>query len=235
MRPFAGALPVIATLALAALAGADDAARVSPAGSRAARQHAVLRESPAPPPILGHVPAPVLSHAPPPILGHAPAPMLGDEPASPQSPRSHAAEGMDPTRYDGLIREIAARHGVEYALVKAVIRAESAFDRLAVSPKGACGLMQLMPATAAEEQVRGVFVPRENIEGGCRYLRMLLDRYRGDLALALAAYNAGAERVEEARGVPPIAETREYLDRVLRYRLAYLREATGAPHPAKGL
>ena len=161
--------------------------------------------------------------------------MLGGESASPQSPRSHAAEGVDPTRYDGLIREIAARHGVEYALVKAVIRAESAFDRLAVSPKGACGLMQLMPATAAEEQVRAVFLPRENIEGGCRYLRMLLDRYRGDLALALAAYNAGAERVEEARGVPPIAETREYLDRVLRYRLAYLREATGAPHPVKGL
>jgi soluble lytic murein transglycosylase len=129
-----------------------------------------------------------------------------------------------PTSYDALIRQIADRYDVEYALVKAVIKAESDFDRLAVSRKGALGLMQLMPETAAQHQVRDVFLPRDNIEGGCRHLRMLLDRYGGNLPLAIAAYNAGTRRVEEAGGVPPIAETREYLARVLRYRLAYLRE-----------
>jgi len=132
-----------------------------------------------------------------------------------------------PTSYDSLIREIAQRNNVEYALVKAVIKAESDFDRLAVSPKGALGLMQLMPQTAAAHQVRNVFLPRDNIEGGCRHLRMLLDRYEGNLTLAIAAYNAGTQRVEEAGGVPPIQETREYVARVLRYRVAYLRETTG--------
>jgi len=132
-----------------------------------------------------------------------------------------------PTSYDGLIREIAERYNVEYALVKAVIKAESDFDRLAVSPKGALGLMQLMPQTAAQHAVRDVFLPRDNIEGGCRHLRMLLDRYGGNLPLAIAAYNAGTQRVEDAGGVPPIRETREYLARVLRYRLAYLREGAG--------
>jgi len=129
-----------------------------------------------------------------------------------------------PTSYDALIREIAEWYDVEYALVKAVIKAESDFDRLAVSRAGALGLMQLMPETAAQHQVRNVFLPRDNIEGGCRHLRMLLDRYGGNLPLAVAAYNAGTRRVEEAGGVPPIPETREYLARVLRYRLAYLRE-----------
>lgn len=129
-----------------------------------------------------------------------------------------------PTSYDELIREIAARYGVEYALVKAVIKAESDFNRLAVSSKGARGLMQLMPATAAMHQVRNVFLPRDNIEGGCRHLRMLLDRYGGNLPLSIAAYNAGTRRVEDAGGVPPIPETRQYLARVLRYRVAYLRE-----------
>lgn len=132
-----------------------------------------------------------------------------------------------PTSYDVLIREIAQRNDVEYALVKAVIKAESDFDRLAVSPKGALGLMQLMPATAAQHQVRDVFLPRDNIEGGVRHLRLLLDRYGGNVPLAVAAYNAGSQRVEDAGGVPPIPETREYLARVLRYRLAYMRENAG--------
>ncbi len=133
----------------------------------------------------------------------------------------------EPTKYDALIREIAARYNVEYALVKAVIKAESAFDRLAVSRKGAQGLMQLMPATAAQHRVRNVFLPRDNIEGGCRHLRMLLDRYGGNVPLAAAAYNAGTQRVEDAGGVPRIPETREYLARVLRYRIAYSREDVG--------
>jgi soluble lytic murein transglycosylase-like protein len=132
-----------------------------------------------------------------------------------------------PTSYDRLIREIAERYNVEYALVKAVIKAESDFDRLAVSRKGALGLMQLMPETAAQHQVVNVFLPRDNIEGGCRHLRMLLDRYGGNLPLTIAAYNAGTRRVEDAGGVPPIPETREYLARVLRYRLAYRLERAG--------
>ena len=97
---------------------------------------------------------------------------------------------VEPSEYDALIREAAERNDLEYALVKAVIRAESDFDRLAVSPKGAQGLMQLMPATASDHLVRNVFIPRENIEAGCRYLRELLGRYGYDVELALAAYNA---------------------------------------------
>jgi soluble lytic murein transglycosylase-like protein len=134
---------------------------------------------------------------------------------------------VGPTSYDQLIRETAARYDLEYALVKAVIKAESSFNRMAVSPKGALGLMQLMPKTARMHGVRNVFTPHENNEGGCRHLRMLHDRYRGNIPLIVAAYNAGERRVDDARGVPNIPETREYLSRVLRYRLAYLREGAG--------
>ena len=131
------------------------------------------------------------------------------------------------TPYDQLIREIADRYNVEYALVKAVIKTESDFDHRAISPKGAQGLMQLMPATASQHQVRNAFFPRDNIEGGVQHLRMLLDRYPGNLPFALAAYNAGIQRVEDAHGIPAIAETRDYVARVLRYRVGYLREGAG--------
>ena len=129
--------------------------------------------------------------------------------------------------YDPIIANVSRQYNVEQALVKAVIKAESSFNRTAVSPKGALGLMQLMPATARMHGVRRPFTPDENIEGGCRHLRMLHDRYRGNIPLIVAAYNAGEKRVDDARGVPNIAETREYLARVLRYRLAYLREGAG--------
>ena len=148
---------------------------------------------------------------------------FSDPPPSPGFARAPGPRRA-PTTYDDLIQEIAAQHGVEYALVKAMIEAESDFDRLAVSPKGACGLMQLMPTTASSHGVRDVFLPRENIEGGCRYLRFLLDRYGGSVPLAVAAYNAGPARVDAAGGIPPIAETQEYLSRVLQYRLGYVRE-----------
>jgi soluble lytic murein transglycosylase len=129
------------------------------------------------------------------------------------------------TSYDGTIREIARRHGVDYALVKAVIRAESAFDHRAISRKGALGLMQLMPETAALHRVRDVFTPADNIEGGVKHLRMLLDRYGGNVPLALAAYNAGERAVEQAGfRIPAYPETQEYVRRVLTYRLGYLRE-----------
>jgi soluble lytic murein transglycosylase-like protein len=176
-------------------------------------------------PSLGGPPPPVLKGPPPPVFKSPPPPAFASyaSPTYMPLPTPRLRLGSDPAQYDDLIREIAGRHGVEFALVKAVIKAESDFDRLAVSPKGAQGLMQLMPQTAALHRVRNVFGPRDNIEGGCRHLRMLLDRYRGNFTLAVAAYNAGAERVEAARGIPAIDETREYTARVLTYRTSYLR------------
>jgi len=112
---------------------------------------------------------------------------------------------------------------VDEALVKAVIRAESDFVPDAVSPKGALGLMQLMPATARMRGVWKVFEPTQNVEGGVRHLRYLLDRYSGNLRLALAAYNAGEAAVDRSGGVPPYPETIEYLARVMRFRDGYLQ------------
>jgi soluble lytic murein transglycosylase-like protein len=129
-----------------------------------------------------------------------------------------------PKNFDGLIREMSRAYDVEYALVKAVIKAESGFNHKAVSPKGARGLMQLMPGTAAQHGVQNVFQPRDNIEGGVRHLKWLLDRYGGNVPFAVAAYNAGHARVEQAGGIPNIAETREYLARVMRFRENYRRE-----------
>jgi soluble lytic murein transglycosylase-like protein len=132
----------------------------------------------------------------------------------------------DDGRYDALIRTAADQHDVEFALVKAIIRAESGFDPFAVSRKGAQGLMQLMPDTARMHGVRESFRPRDNIVGGVQHVRMLLDRYGGNLPLTLAAYNAGSGRVERAGGVPQITETRDYVFKVLRFRKQYL-EAEG--------
>ncbi len=126
--------------------------------------------------------------------------------------------------FDQIIRSAAIRHQVDPALVKAVIRAESDFSPRAVSPKGALGLMQLMPATAHLRNVWRVFEPRENVEGGVTHLRYLLDRYGGNLRLALAAYNAGEKAVDAHGGVPPYPETWEYLTRVLRFRDSYLSQ-----------
>ncbi len=118
-------------------------------------------------------------------------------------------------RYAVEIRQAAERYGVEAKLVDAVIRVESAFDPWAISRKGAQGLMQLMPQTAAALGVRNSFNPRQNVEAGVRYLRFLLDRYRGNLPVALAAYNAGPHVVDWYRGVPPYPETRQYVRRIL--------------------
>jgi soluble lytic murein transglycosylase-like protein len=126
--------------------------------------------------------------------------------------------------FDPLIAEAAQRNRVDPALVKAVIRAESDFVPFARSPKGALGLMQLMPATARLHNVWSVFEPKDNIEGGVRHLRLLLDQYNGNVRLALAAYNAGDGAVERHGGIPPYPETIEYLERVLRFREQYLRE-----------
>ena len=137
---------------------------------------------------------------------------------APPAPSSPAAQIADraPAPYRDLIRAAAARHALAPELVESVIRVESNFEARAVSPKGARGLMQLMPATAAKLGVRNVFDGRQNIEGGVRHLRYLVDRYDGNLALALAAYNAGVEAVGRYGGIPPYPETQAYVARVLR-------------------
>jgi hypothetical protein len=123
------------------------------------------------------------------------------------------------------IDAVAARHHVSPRLVAAIIAVESEFNPRAVSRRGAQGLMQLMPATAAHLDVQDSFDTRENIEGGVRHLRVLMDRYHNDLPLVLAAYNAGDTAVLTHRGIPPYRETRQYVIRVLR---RYDREAAKA-------
>lgn len=116
--------------------------------------------------------------------------------------------------FEALIVEQAAAHGVRPDLVRAVIQAESAFDPMARSHKGAMGLMQLMPATAEELGVRDPYDPEQNVRGGVKYLKALLVKYSGNEELALAAYNAGPGAVEKYGAVPPYRETRSYIARI---------------------
>jgi soluble lytic murein transglycosylase-like protein len=141
--------------------------------------------------------------------------------------------GRETAQFDRLIAAACARYMVEFALVKAVIKAESAFDPLALSSAGARGLMQLMPETAALHGVENSHDPRSNIEGGVRHLRLLLNRFRGNLPLTLAAYNAGAETVERYKGVPPYEETQTYIQRVLQYRDSYRQRSAESPRLGK--
>ena len=125
------------------------------------------------------------------------------------------------TKYDRLIHYYGVRYNIDPHLIRAVIRTESAFNPRAVSDKGAQGLMQLMPATARELKVRNPFDPEENISGGTRYLRSLLDTFQQDLRLALAAYNAGPTIVRKSWSVPEFPETVQYIKRVLDYYREY--------------
>lgn len=124
-------------------------------------------------------------------------------------------------RWEAEIARAGGRYGVDPALLKAVIHAESAFDPVAVSRAGASGLMQLMPATARDLGVDDPFDPWQNIDGGTRYLRAMIRRFPGSLSLALAAYNAGPEAVERHGGIPPYPETRDYVQRVMRLYRRY--------------
>jgi soluble lytic murein transglycosylase-like protein len=115
------------------------------------------------------------------------------------------------------IQEASSRYGLNPSLIRSVIRAESDFQPRAVSPSGAQGIMQLMPETAKALGVRNPFDVRQNIDGGARYLRQMLDEFGGDVKLALAAYNAGPGAVRQHNGRVPYPETRQYVRRVLRF------------------
>lgn len=133
--------------------------------------------------------------------------------------------GIDTNRFDRYIDEAAALHGVDFPLIKAVIRAESAFNPKAVSKKGALGLMQIMPENLKDFQVHDPFDPWQNIMGGVRYLKFLIKRFKGQVPLALAAYNAGPRTVDVHRGIPPIPETEEYVKRVMKFFYMYNKKS----------
>lgn len=122
----------------------------------------------------------------------------------------------DSAEIRGMIDSTAKRHGVDPALIHSVIRVESNYQQKAISPKGAQGLMQLIPATAQRYGVANPFDPVQNLEGGVRYLKYLTERFDGDLRLALAAYNAGEGAVDRHGGIPPYPETQQYVTKVTR-------------------
>lgn len=138
---------------------------------------------------------------------------------APQPPSRSVRRGA--AHYDSLIERTARTYGVESALVKAVVQAESSFNPQAVSHKGAYGLMQLLPATAHRYGVTDIADPAQNVRGGVRYLRDLLRLFDDDTRLALAAYNAGENAVKRYGGIPPYAETQNYVRKVLSLRRRY--------------
>lgn len=129
--------------------------------------------------------------------------------------RGGRSQGAPNVGLDRIVQETAQKHRVDPALVRAVIEAESGWNPFAVSRKGALGLMQLIPGTAERFGVGNAFNPQQNLEGGVRYLRTLLERYDGDLSLSLAAYNAGERAVDRFRGIPWYPETRNYVQKVM--------------------
>lgn len=146
-------------------------------------------------------------------------------------PVPSASEALAPVPYATIIDEAAGRQGVDPRLVRAVIQVESAFQASARSPKGAVGLMQLMPDTARMYSVANPTAPGPNVEAGIKHLKMLLDRYF-DVPLALAAYNAGEAAVERFRGIPPYPETQNYVRQVMRLLGPALPRQAGRGVPA---
>lgn len=140
------------------------------------------------------------------------------------SPNKKSAPSLQP-----IIQEASNYYNVPPALIKAVIRVESNFNPAALSPKGAQGLMQLMPATAADLQVANPYDIKENIFAGTRYLSLLLQKFNHKLPYALAAYNAGPQRVDRHQDVPPIAETQEFVRNVCLHFLRYEAEKSAGP------
>ncbi len=127
-------------------------------------------------------------------------------------PQSHSpSQG----KYDNIIATLSQKHEVPQSLVHSIIKAESNYDAWAISPKGALGLMQLMPETAIQYKVNNVFDPKQNIEGGIKYLADLIELYEGDTEHVLAAYNAGQEAIRRYGGIPPYKETKNYIKKVM--------------------
>lgn len=165
-------------------------------------------------------------------VGRKAARVLKEEksPAPDRSPiiRTNSGSSAD---YHEIVHEKASAFDVDPSLIKAVIKTESNWNCRAISSKGAMGLMQLMPSTANDMNVHNPFDPEENIEGGTKYLKYLIDRFNGDLTLALAAYNAGPKTVEKFGYVPPITETKQYVKKVLSL---YNGKATYMPSSSGG-
>lgn len=150
----------------------------------------------------------------------------GDQDIEEEEPDADISENLsaidDPgTLYYPIILEASRRYQVDPLLVKAMIEVESGFNPNAVSHVGAQGLMQLMPSTAKYLGVEDTFNPEHNINGGVKYLKKLLDRFNGDIRLALAAYNAGSRKVRKYRGVPPFSETKNYIEKVFKLHTDY--------------
>ncbi len=151
---------------------------------------------------------------PPPFGGQA-APMVASSASAPGPPPPADCPPVTAAAMRPIIDREATKQKVDAGLVRAVVEAESAYSPCAVSPVGAMGLMQLMPATAESLQVTDPYDPSQNITAGTQYLKQMLERYGGDIAKALAAYNAGPARVDAAGGVPPIPETQEYVRKIM--------------------
>ena len=134
---------------------------------------------------------------------------------------SPSLSSYDTGRYDAIISKASARHGVSFPLLKAIIKVESDFNPRAVSKKGAKGLMQLMPENIKVLNIKNPFDPIENVMGGARYFKHLLDRFGGKLQLSLAAYNAGPSQVDRYNRIPPFKETEDYIRKVMSYYYAY--------------
>jgi len=152
-----------------------------------------------------------------------------DEDGKPTAALSSNERKLDPTRmqqYDAHIREAALLYQLPEAFIRAVVLVESNFFPDAISEAGAMGLMQLMPGTALSMGVQNAFDPRQNVLGGTRYLRLLANRFSGDLVLTIAAYNAGEGAIDRYKGVPPYRETRHYVKRVLHHYYAFRNAGT---------
>ncbi len=156
------------------------------------------------------------------LMASAEVQQPAQQPSSEGSPKPEPNEEEPP--FHRLILQAADEHDIEPALIRAVILAESNYNPKAVSKRGARGLMQLMPSTAAALGVVDLFDPADNINGGVKYLRQLLDRFDNDVRLALAAYNAGSRHVRNYNGVPPFRSTRLYIKKVFKYQTIFQEE-----------
>jgi soluble lytic murein transglycosylase-like protein len=188
---------------------------------------------PQPPAPLLLLPEPIAVASRPGALGDDPSPAISDvcmvsgkaATASVIASATDRALQDENLPFHGIIMQVAGRYEVDPHLVRAIIFAESGFNPRAKSKKGARGLMQLMPSTAKALGVRNVYDPKENIDGGVRYFRLLLDRFDGDVQLALAAYNAGSRHVRNYEGVPPFKATRRYIKKVLKFQEKFKMQA----------